>query len=178
MSFTTNRLNMEEITARDIPDIHRLNSHQEVAAFNTIGIPKSLAETEKLVHPVIVDQINDERKFFGWIIRSLEGDDFIGQLGMHLAPPRFRMAEIHYSLVPEHWGQGYATESVLAVIRFGFETLGLHRIEAGVATDNERSIRVLEKAGMIREGRKRKVLPIRGDWYDNYHYAILEEDLQ
>ncbi|MEL7146066.1 MAG: GNAT family protein, partial [Bacteroidota bacterium] len=59
-----------------------------------------------------------------------------------------------------------------------FDQLKLHRIEAGVAVDNQRSIRVLEKAGMTREGRKRKVLPIRGDWYDNYHYAILEEDFQ
>lgn len=35
---------------------------------------------------------------------------------------------------------------------------------------------ILEKVGMIREGRKRKKLPIRGEWVDNYFYAILEED--
>ncbi|MDR1201453.1 MAG: GNAT family N-acetyltransferase [Tannerellaceae bacterium] len=48
--------------------------------------------------------------------------------------------------------------------------------EAGVATENIRSIKVLEKSGMIREGLRRKILPIRGEWKDNYHYAIVEND--
>jgi len=58
----------------------------------------------------------------------------------------------------------------------GFNTFHLHKVEAGVATGNERSIRVLEKAGMTREGLRRKVLPIRGVWKDNCHYAIVEDD--
>jgi len=52
----------------------------------------------------------------------------------------------------------------------------LHRIEAGVVIENSKSIRVLEKAGMQQEGRHRKTLPIRGEWVDNYHYAIVEDD--
>ena len=47
---------------------------------------------------------------------------------------------------------------------------------AGVATENIQSIRVLEKSGMTREGLRRKVLPIRGEWVDNYEYAIVEDD--
>ena len=54
--------------------------------------------------------------------------------------------------------------------------LSLHKVEAGVACENERSIHVLEKSGMIREGLRRKILPIRGEWKDNYHYAIVEDD--
>ena len=80
--------------------------------------------------------------------------------------------------MPAFWGKGYATEVVKTIIKFGFENLKLHRIEAGVATENTRSIRVLEKAGMIREGSRRKILPIRGTWKDNYHYAILEDDIR
>jgi [ribosomal protein S5]-alanine N-acetyltransferase len=62
------------------------------------------------------------------------------------------------------------------LIRTGFEDFGLHKVEAGVATENIRSIRVLEKAGMTREGLRRKILPVRGEWKDNYHYAIVEND--
>ena len=83
---------------------------------------------------------------------------------------------MHYSLLPDYWGQGYATEAVRGLIGYAFEELGLHRLEAGVATGNLASIRVLEKAGMTREGLKRKILPIRGTWVDNFHYAILDED--
>jgi len=54
--------------------------------------------------------------------------------------------------------------------------LQLHRIEAGCSVDNIASSKVLEKVGMTREGMKRKKLPIRGEWKDNYFYAILEDD--
>jgi ribosomal-protein-alanine N-acetyltransferase len=62
------------------------------------------------------------------------------------------------------------------MINFGFETLQLHRIGAGCAVKNSGSIRVLEKAGMIREGRCRKVVPLKTGWSDNFEYAILEND--
>lgn len=95
---------------------------------------------------------------------------------MTLSANRFMLGEIFYNLDPRFWGRGLGTETVKAMIRFGFEALKLHKIEAGVATENSRSIRVLEKAGMIREGLRRKILPIRGRWKDNYHYAIVEND--
>ena len=77
-----------------------------------------------------------------------------------------------------HWGQGYATEAVKAVLRFGFETLKLHRIEAGCAIANVGSIKVLEKSGMALEGRRREILPLKSGWSDNFSYAILESDYQ
>lgn len=56
------------------------------------------------------------------------------------------------------------------------EKLKLHRIEAGCAVGNIASIKVLEKAGMIREGRLRQVLPLKSGWSDNFQYSILETD--
>jgi RimJ/RimL family protein N-acetyltransferase len=96
--------------------------------------------------------------------------------GMSITADRFNMGEIYYKFLPEFWGKGYATETSLTLIKFGFESLKLHRIEAGVATKNIRSIRVLEKSGMTCEGIRRKILPIRGEWKDNFHYAIVEDD--
>jgi len=176
MDFTTKRLKIVEISADHIAEIHQLNSYEKVAAFNTIGIPTNIEVTEEFIKPIIEDRRRSERTTFGWVIRSKETDEFIGQVGMNLAPKRFKMAEIHYSVVPYSWGNGYATECVKAVINFGFEILKLHRIEAGVATKNENSIKVLEKVGMTREGMKRKVLPLNNGWSDNYHYSILIED--
>jgi ribosomal-protein-alanine N-acetyltransferase len=62
------------------------------------------------------------------------------------------------------------------VIRFGFDNLNLHRIEAGCAVNNIGSIKVLEKAGMVREGKGRQVLPLKTSWSDNFLYSILETD--
>ena len=57
-------------------------------------------------------------------------------------------------------GNGFATETLQAVIHFGFETKKLYRIEAGCAVNNIAYIKVLKKTGMTREGRGRQVLPL------------------
>jgi RimJ/RimL family protein N-acetyltransferase len=51
-------------------------------------------------------------------------------------------------------------------------------MEAGCAADNIGSIRTLEKVGMVKEGRKRKVLPLKSGWSDTFEYAILESDFK
>lgn len=53
MNFTSNRLDIAEISVTDMPYIHRLHACEEVAAFNTIGVLQSLSETEKLLNPEI-----------------------------------------------------------------------------------------------------------------------------
>ncbi|MCB0670211.1 MAG: GNAT family N-acetyltransferase [Saprospiraceae bacterium] len=169
----TRRLRLVPVVRTDIADIHQMNSIPDVARFNTIGIPGNIEVTEKMLEKLFDEKQSSTR---GWTIRRQFDDQFIGVIGMNLAAERFRMAEMHYSLLPDYWGQGYATEAVRGLIGYAFEELGLHRLEAGVATGNLASIRVLEKAGMTREGLKRKILPIRGTWVDNFHYAILDED--
>jgi len=63
-------------------------------------------------------------------------------------------------------------------LEYGFIDLKLHRIEACCAVENIASSKTLEKAGFKRECMKRKKLPIRGVWKDNYFYGILEEDFK
>ena len=103
--------------------------------------------------------------------------EFIGLFGLLSQNDKFRRGEVWYKLGRDHWNKGFATECLLAMIRFAFDTLKLHRLEAGCAVDNIASIHVLEKAGMTREGRHREILPLKSGWSDNFAYAILESDL-
>lgn len=178
MNLKSDRLILKELTWKDLDHIHTLHSYPEVDEFNTIGIPGSIEVTREIIRTPIEDQASRDRKLFGWSIFIKSDERFIGEAGMHLTADRFKIGEIYYNLVPTYWGKGYATEVAKRLIRFGFEDLKLHRIQAGVATENIKSIKVLEKAGMFREGRRRKILPIRGVWKDNYHYAIIEDDLR
>jgi RimJ/RimL family protein N-acetyltransferase len=178
MNLNTSRLKLIEISEVNIPEIHKLNSFPEVARFNTIGIPESMDVTTSLLHDVINHSFLEDRKLYGWAIRLKDTNEFIGETGMQLSAARYKRAEIYYNFIPQHWFNGYATEAVEAVIGFGFKSLKLHRIEAGVAVENIGSIRVLEKAGMQREGRKRKILPLADGWSDNFGYAILREDVK
>ena len=100
----------------------------------------------------------------------------IGHLTFHpwYAP---HIYEIGWVLHPRYHGQGYATEAALALFRYGFETLDLHRIIATCQPENVASWRVMEKLGMLREAHFRKVFLVdETTWLDEYLYAMLEEE--
>jgi len=176
MEIITERLLLREITWNDLENIHNLHSIAEVDEYNTLGIPKNMEETRELIRPDIEAKRMDPQSRYTWRIILQNSGEFIGLAGMILSNDKFKLGEIYYKLLPEYWGKGYATEVAKNLILAGFEKFQMHKVEAGVATDNERSIRVLEKVGMTREGLRRKILPIRGVWKDNYHYAIVEDD--
>ncbi len=170
------RLNFKPLEHSDIPEIHLLNSFEEVARFNTIGVPGNLKVTEDLFAPILSNDNRSNPQKLIWVLSDKNTNVFIGEVGMNLYPERYKRAEIHYSILPEFWGQGYATEACTKLLSYGFNDLKFHRMEAGVAVGNEASIRVLEKIGMLREGTCRKILPLKSGWSDNYQYAILETD--
>jgi len=172
----TDRMELVEVTLDHIPHFFRLHSYPQVDEFNTMGIPASTDITLGVLQSAIDDQQNAERSKIIWAVFLKSDGSFIGELGLSYSGAKYRRGHIHYLLDPNYWGNGYATELVRALLEFGFKKFNMHRIEAGVATENKASIRVLEKAGMQLEGRHRKILPIRGQWVDNYHYAIVETD--
>ena len=176
MEIITERLLLREITWNDLEEIHMLHSIPEVDEYNTLGIPKNLDETRELIRKDIDAKKADPQSSYTWRVILKNTGDFIGLAGLTLSRDKFRLGEIYYKLLPDHWGKGYATEVAKNLIVVGFDKFKLHKVEAGVATDNDRSIRVLEKVGMTREGLRRKILPIRGEWIDNFHYAIVEDD--
>ena len=176
MKLETARLKLIDITLDDINNIHYLHSLPDVDRYNTLGIPYEIKETEEIIKKRIEDSSGIVKKSFFWKIVEKDSEEFIGEAGLRLSADRFKLGEIFYNILPEYWSKGYATETAKRIIKFGFEELNLHKVEAGVATENIASIKVLEKCGMTREGLRRKILPIRGEWKDNYHYAIVEDD--
>ncbi|WP_422348534.1 GNAT family N-acetyltransferase [Flagellimonas sp.] len=178
IKLETERLLISPISLLDLEKIHELHSLPETDQFNTLGIPKNIEETEQIVNDWIAKNNNGESRHFTLKIESAANGKFIGLIAMNLGPPKFRIAEVWYKLHSNFWKQGYATESLHKLLEFGFNELHLHRIEAGCAVENQGSIRVLEKVGMTREGRKRQVLPLKQGWSDNFHYAILAADFK
>ncbi|WP_229683215.1 GNAT family N-acetyltransferase [Virgibacillus oceani] len=82
-------------------------------------------------------------------------------------------AFIGYFLDEAHNGKGYTTEAVQLLVNYAFDTLKLHRIEAGVMPHNIGSIRVLEKSGFHKEGIAKKNVKINGKWEDHQVLAII-----
>jgi len=176
IEIQTPRLTLREWSQEDVPLVYQLLSEPDVARFNTIGIPAAVQVIQDLLQPTLDDREKPTRTRYGWSMILNNDKTFVGEIGLNLDAARFRSGEIFYSVASAYWGKGLASEAAQAIVHFAFEDLQLHRLQAGVATFNPGSIRVLEKIGMQREGLRRKILPINGEWVDNYMYAMLEED--
>jgi len=176
ISLTSERINLRLIELADLHSIHKLHSLPETDEFNTLGIPQNEGETKKLILSWIAENKQQDIKNFTFAIQLNNNADFIGLAGLKLSSKKYRRGEIWYKIHKNFWRKGYATEAVNLLLDYGFQQLELHRIQAGCALDNLGSIKVLEKVGMIKEGRGRQVLPLKNGWSDNFEFAILETD--
>ena len=84
-----------------------------------------------------------------------------------------RRAEVGYVLLGSEWGKGYANEGVAAMLDWGFEHLGLNRIEADIDPRNAPSARALERLGFVREGHLRERWIVGGEVCDSWIYGLL-----
>ena len=106
-----------------------------------------------------------------------DGEGPIGAVGLETREADYRhSAELGYWLGKPFWGRGVITQAAKAMTAYGFETLGLLRIDAHVKAGNGASARVLEKAGYRREGLLRKAALKEGALVDYLLYAILREE--
>lgn len=85
-------------------------------------------------------------------------------------------AAVGYWIGKPYAGRGGMTKALSGIVRFAFDELKLHRLEAACMPTNSASIRVLEKNGFQREGLARRYLKINGVWQDHLLYATLADD--
>lgn len=82
-------------------------------------------------------------------------------------------ARVGYSLDQDHEGKGLMSEALGLVIRYAWDTLGLHRLVAGFVHTNARSARVLERAGFVREAYHREFFYVGGRWEDHVDTSLI-----
>ena len=88
----------------------------------------------------------------------------------------FQMGYIGYWIDEALAGRGYVPEGVVLLMRYAFETLDLHRLEAAIVPRNHASRRVAEKLGMRDEGTAVRFLQIQGIYEDHVRYAMTTEE--
>lgn len=90
----------------------------------------------------------------------------------------FQSAYVGYWIDRSFAGQGYTPEGVVLLMRYAFETLALHRLEASIVPRNQASRRVADKLGMRDEGLAVKFLQIQGVYEDHLRFALTSEEWQ
>lgn len=83
---------------------------------------------------------------------------------------------LHYWLLPDERGHGYATEGAALLLDHAFETVGLHRVFAWTIDENEASRAVLRRLGFTHEGTYREHVFTGGTYHDTEHYGLLASE--
>jgi RimJ/RimL family protein N-acetyltransferase len=171
LPIVTERLVLRRYTHDDIPDVLRFPSQPSVTSENIQPTEEGIRKYIDLQNSY---QPFEKDKVFELAVERKEDGKVIGLVGLICRD--HGQGEIGWALVVEHRGQGYATEAARALMDYGFNSLGLHRIHADTSSDNLASWRIMERLGMRREALLRGSVYEEGKWLDKYIYGMLADE--
>lgn len=178
----TNRLCIRPLFLSDYDIWHQ--------AWSALDAPKSpwdlqIQATQELAPEAFATYVQSTHKllrlgsnyFLG--IFNASQDQFLGTISlMDLSRGRFQNAYLGYGILHTHWRKGYASEACERVLDFAFNTLKLHRIEAGIEPENLPSNALARKLGLRLEGLSVRRLFVRDQWRDMNLYVLTLEEYQ
>jgi [ribosomal protein S5]-alanine N-acetyltransferase len=146
-TFSTERLTAERLRPEHLSDYVRL--FQDVRVMESLspdGKPLPAAEVARWLQ-LSLDQW-DRHHYGYWVIRTKDGNRFAGRAGLKSVDMLGKNeVELAYALLPEFWGQGFATEISTAILELAFKTIGLTEVVCFTLTTNLASQRVMKKVG-------------------------------
>lgn len=174
-TLETERLVLRGWQKDDFEAAHAYGSDADNVTYMGWG-PNTKEDTRKFIkHSIKMNRRNNSKYELAVVLK--ETGKLIGGCGCGIIKNKSRNeAMLGWILHKDHWKQGLGTELAQELIRFGFEELKLHRIYAHCDSENYGSYRVMERNGMRKEGHFIKNCEIRGEWRDEFLYAILEEE--
>lgn len=148
--LSTDRLRLGSISHKDIPTIVGYAGDAKISS-TTLNLPHPYHNEDAIFWISSANQGYRDGSQYTFAIRLADSGAFIGGIGLRVDQQHNR-AEMGYWIAVPFWNMGYATEAANAVIRFGFEEVGLNKILATYLVDNPASGKVMIKNGMIKEG--------------------------
>jgi RimJ/RimL family protein N-acetyltransferase len=173
----TERLLLRPLTPDDVDAVHAYQSHPDVCAYVPYE-PRTREEVAaRLSGPHFARTTLDgegQVLFLGIVVKDT--GQLVGDVMLAWHSARDRSGELGYQLHPDHWGHGYATEAAAAMLRLGFDGLGLRRITARIDADNPASGAVLRRLGMRQEAVLVENEWFKGRWSTEIDFAILDRE--
>lgn len=169
--LTTERLLLRKITIDDANEMFALRSNPEIMKYIPREMPKTVEDAIK--HIEFMEDLLLKNECMNWAICLKENNVLIGNIGYFRMQPENHRAEIGYMLSPDFHGKGIMQEALTEIIRYGFNEIKLHSIEAVTDPENSSSWMLLEKNGFIREGHFKEDTFWQGKYLDSYVYSLL-----
>ncbi|MBD1869082.1 GNAT family N-acetyltransferase [Leptolyngbya sp. FACHB-671] len=169
----TENLILRQIQLSDAEAVFKIFSDASVTKYHDLDTATRLDQAQFLINRRA--ELFKSGQRIRWGIACKTNDVIIGSCGYSSWVKNSFRAEIGYELAKIHWQKGIMTEALRAMINFGFQEMGLNRIEARVMLENIASIRLLEKLGFEEEG----ILREHGYWKGSFHnlklFSILKK---
>ena len=174
VTLRTNRLFLRPLVASDADSLFAVFSDPTVMRY--WGTPPWSGVTK--AQELIVNDLEDmlAGKLISLGIELLATSQLIGTCTLFRLMRECKRAEIGFGMSSSCWGNGYMHETLNALCAFGFQELGLNRIEADVDPRNLPSIKCLERLGFQKEGLLRERWIVKGEVSDSYFYGLLRSD--
>lgn len=188
MCIEGKKIFLRKLRMSDAKDVYDNVKDDEIARFTVIPQPYPKDGAQKFIRKSLYNLRKGKEYVFAIIPKEAEGkaavtrragrrEILIGAVTLVLNKnPEKKSAELGYWLGKKHWGKGIMTEAAGLAIKFGFEVLKLHRIQAHAFMENPASARVIEKNGLMLEGIVRHGEFKQGKWHDERLYSILEHE--
>lgn len=172
-TLVTDRLILREPQQADAADVLVFRSDPEAQRFNSEPL-RSLDQSAELIEELL--NAYAAQSAVPWAVTLRGSGRVVGLFGYNSWNRYHRRAEIGYDLARDVWGKGLATESLAAIVRFGFSQMQLNRIEAQTIADNEPSTRLLGRLGFALEGTRRQhSWEEDGTFHDGAIYGLLRD---
>jgi RimJ/RimL family protein N-acetyltransferase len=169
----SHRIRLRPLRMDDAPDVFEMFSDPRVTRFWSFPTWTDPAQAQAW----LAERMGwGPPSVYGWAMADRADDRFIGTTALFALSGPTHRAELGYSLMPRLQGQGLATEAVRLALDFGFDTLGLERVEADVDPRNEPSCRLAERLGFQREGLLRNRWRVGGEFADSILYGLLRPE--
>lgn len=166
----TERLQLLEMRPQHIHQLFESKSKAEILLF--LGIEEDAYDFYLQMHEKGMETFRITHLFF--ILKDKKTGLTVGECGFHTINPTHRRAELFYGLRKEEFKrQGFMKEALAAVLKFGFETINLHRIQALIEKNNLPSLKLLQHFGFSFEGTIREDYVVDGVNDDSDCYSLL-----
>jgi RimJ/RimL family protein N-acetyltransferase len=170
----TKRLILRPVRPDDTDAMFRYRSRDDVCRY-LLFAPQTRAQIADRVANS-PNELTDEGQYLTLAVLERETGALVGDVVLMWQSREHWAGEIGYVIHPDYSGNGYATEAGAALLRLGFDELGLHRIVGRLDARNTASARVLERLGMRREAHFIHNEFIKGEWTDEVVYAVLASE--
>lgn len=170
--LSTERLVLRRIADSDVDIFFSMRSSETVMKYIDRERSKDISDALQLIKKI--NNAVDANEGITWAMaRTEKPEELIGTIGFHRIINQHYRAEIGYMLHPHHWGKGLMKEAVNRLIRFGFDTMKLHSIEAHINPGNDASAALLESTGFTREAYFKEDFYFQGTFRDTAIYSLL-----